>query len=175
MAVTPRTRFEVFKRDDFTCRYCGRKSPEVVLEADHIVPLCDGGTDDHINLTTSCWECNRGKSGVPLSETMTGEDPHDRAVMLLEQERQLREYNEVLTQERSRREARADILLDYWCSKTGVEEIPRRHFSWLMNELARTPDATIRNAMDVAVARGMVRDWRYLMVVVRNWREDARV
>jgi 5-methylcytosine-specific restriction endonuclease McrA len=38
LAVSVRTRFEVFKRDDFTCQYCGRKSPDVVLEADHIVP-----------------------------------------------------------------------------------------------------------------------------------------
>jgi hypothetical protein len=30
MALSVRTRFEVFKRDEFTCQYCGRKSPDVV-------------------------------------------------------------------------------------------------------------------------------------------------
>lgn len=27
-------RFEVFKRDMFTCQYCGRKAPDVILEVD---------------------------------------------------------------------------------------------------------------------------------------------
>jgi 5-methylcytosine-specific restriction endonuclease McrA len=31
MAITKKLRFEVFKRDNFTCRYCGRKTPEVIL------------------------------------------------------------------------------------------------------------------------------------------------
>jgi 5-methylcytosine-specific restriction endonuclease McrA len=43
MAVTPKVRFEVFKRDNFTCRYCGRKTPEVVLEVDHVVPVAEDG------------------------------------------------------------------------------------------------------------------------------------
>src|SRR5262249_12475071 len=29
-------RFEVFRRDDFRCTYCGRKPPEVVLHVDHV-------------------------------------------------------------------------------------------------------------------------------------------
>src|SRR5438045_6265774 len=31
-------RFEVFRRDDFTCQYCGRRAPEVILHADHVRP-----------------------------------------------------------------------------------------------------------------------------------------
>lgn len=29
--VSNELRFEVFKRDKFTCQYCGRKAPDVVL------------------------------------------------------------------------------------------------------------------------------------------------
>ena len=71
MALSVRVRFEVFKRDLFTCRYCGKHSPEVILEIDHVVPCCDGGTDDLMNLVTACWDCNRGKAGVPLSDVIS--------------------------------------------------------------------------------------------------------
>jgi len=34
--VVPKSvRFEVFKRDSFTCKYCGAKAPEAVLHVDH--------------------------------------------------------------------------------------------------------------------------------------------
>ena len=55
-------RFEVFKRDSFTCQYCGKSAPDVVLEVDHIIPVSKGGDNDISNLITSCFECNRGKS-----------------------------------------------------------------------------------------------------------------
>lgn len=62
-------RFEVFKRDSFTCQYCGRKAPDVLLQIDHIEPIAKGGTNDLLNLTTACKECNSGKSDKRLSET----------------------------------------------------------------------------------------------------------
>ncbi len=50
MGVSRGLRFEVFKRDDFTCRYCGKKSPEAILEVDHVIPRSRKGTDDPENL-----------------------------------------------------------------------------------------------------------------------------
>lgn len=67
-ALSARLRFEIFKRDKFTCQYCGRKAPEVVLNCDHIEPVVRGGTDDILNLITSCKACNGGKGAVPLSD-----------------------------------------------------------------------------------------------------------
>jgi hypothetical protein len=64
--LSKRTRFEVFKRDGFRCMYCGQRPPEVVLVIDHIVPVVQGGTDEPTNLTTACYTCNAGKSGIPL-------------------------------------------------------------------------------------------------------------
>ncbi|MCW0235261.1 MAG: HNH endonuclease [Ferrovibrio sp.] len=54
-------RFNVLRRDEFRCTYCGRESPEVVLHVDHVKAAALGGTDDMGNLTTSCSECNQGK------------------------------------------------------------------------------------------------------------------
>ena len=66
--VSKKIRFEVFKRDYFTCQYCGRKPPEVQLEVDHIKPVAKGGTNDILNLITSCADCNRGKRDIELSD-----------------------------------------------------------------------------------------------------------
>jgi len=63
-----KTRFEVFQRDGFTCQYCGRKPPEVVLEVDHIMPRSKNGSDDMENLITSCFDCNRGKRDKNLTD-----------------------------------------------------------------------------------------------------------
>ena len=68
MSISKSVRFEIFTRDAFTCQYCGKRPPDAVLELDHIHPRSKGGDDDPLNLVTSCWECNRGKSAKVLGE-----------------------------------------------------------------------------------------------------------
>lgn len=66
--LSKRVRFEVFKRDQFKCQYCGAAAPDVILQVDHIKAVSKGGEDDILNLVTACVACNAGKSDVPLSE-----------------------------------------------------------------------------------------------------------
>ena len=66
--ISKRTRFEVFKRDKFTCQYCGMAAPYVTLHVDHIVPVAHGGTNDMENLVTSCMSCNLGKGTILVDE-----------------------------------------------------------------------------------------------------------
>ena len=173
MPVSPRLRFEIFKRDEFTCRSCGHKSPEVVLEVDHIVPVAEGGTDNPINLATSCWECNRGKSAVPLADVMTGEDPHDRAVMLLERERQLREYNEVLALVNERIENDIDALIDYWRTGTG-RSLYGKDLTGLEHSLERHPVEVVIRAMELAIRARKTAGLAYVHACLNNRSEDAR-
>ena len=67
-AISKKLRFEVFKRDNFTCQYCGRMAPDVILEVDHINPVKNGGDNNIMNLITSCFDCNRGKGKRTLTE-----------------------------------------------------------------------------------------------------------
>lgn len=67
-AISNKLRFEVFKRDCFKCQYCGKSAPDVTLNVDHIDPVVNGGTNDILNLITSCFECNNGKSGKLISD-----------------------------------------------------------------------------------------------------------
>jgi hypothetical protein len=58
-----------YRRDDFACRYCGRRRGRSVrLELDHFVPVARGGTDDPANLVTACFDCNRAKGARLLLE-----------------------------------------------------------------------------------------------------------
>ena len=57
--LTQAKRFEILKRDNYTCHYCHRTG--VVLEVEHVVALCNGGTNDDDNLVAACHDCNQGK------------------------------------------------------------------------------------------------------------------
>lgn len=65
-SISKHIRFEVFKRDRFTCQYCGKKAPDAVLHVDHIHPVSDGGDNNIMNLITACQGCNIGKSNRKL-------------------------------------------------------------------------------------------------------------
>lgn len=71
--ISKKLRFEVFKRDCFKCQYCGKASPDVVLEIDCIKPVAKGGKNEIMNLVTACTECNsgKGKRELPDSATVT--------------------------------------------------------------------------------------------------------
>lgn len=64
MAISRRLRYEVLRRDSYTCRYCGAKAPEVKITADHVVPVALGGTDEPSNLVAACDDCNGGKTST---------------------------------------------------------------------------------------------------------------
>ncbi len=67
-----RLRFQVLRRDNFKCQYCG-KSPatqsSVVLNVDHIIPWSEGGETTMENLRTLCSECNLGKSNLSPTQS----------------------------------------------------------------------------------------------------------
>lgn len=77
MAVSKRLRFEVLRRDNHTCRYCGRSAPEVKLTVDHVVPEALGGSDDPANLVAACADCNSGKSSVPADAAVVADVAQD--------------------------------------------------------------------------------------------------
>ncbi|HEY2848313.1 MAG TPA: HNH endonuclease signature motif containing protein [Gemmatimonadaceae bacterium] len=73
--TTRKIRFDVFMRDGFKCRYCGRSPPAVELHVDHVVPISKGGSDDLSNLAASCVDCNFGKRDKLLHVVKPEEEP----------------------------------------------------------------------------------------------------
>lgn len=98
--LSKRLRFDVFKRDGFSCQYCGATPPKVVLEVDHINPVALGGEDEIDNLVTACFACNRGKSANPLS--VVPQSLAEKAAEVAEREEQLKGYQDILAAKRER-------------------------------------------------------------------------
>lgn len=89
-----RLRFEVFKRDHFTCQYCGAQPPDVVLVADHITPVAAGGETSIENLLTACEWCNQGKSDRPLEQRAVRPDADLLYLETQQEAAELRRYHE---------------------------------------------------------------------------------
>jgi hypothetical protein len=73
MAVGQRLRYEILRRDNHACRYCGATAPTVKLNVDHVIPTSLGGSDKPDNLVTACADCNGGKTSS-MPNAMTVED-----------------------------------------------------------------------------------------------------
>lgn len=53
------TKKEILRRDDYTCQYCGQRSP--FLTVDHVIPRHLGGEYSWENLVAACPACNHRK------------------------------------------------------------------------------------------------------------------
>jgi len=68
LPLSPRDNDLLFKRDRFTCAYCGVRFPRHQLTRDHIVPRAAGGADTWMNCTAACFDCNQAKRDKPVHE-----------------------------------------------------------------------------------------------------------
>jgi hypothetical protein len=71
--VSKRLRYEILRRDNHACRYCGAAAPEAKLTVDHVVPVTLGGSDEPTNLVTACEACNSGKSATPADSPVVAD------------------------------------------------------------------------------------------------------
>lgn len=52
----------------WVCHYCRRSVPESERVAEHVVPLCRGGSDRMDNIVMSCRECDHLKGPLTAEE-----------------------------------------------------------------------------------------------------------
>lgn len=79
MAISKRLRFEVLRRDDFRCRYCGLTASDAELHLDHVIPSSLGGEDKPENLVACCKDCNAGKAASGPDEGTVADVAEDAA------------------------------------------------------------------------------------------------
>lgn len=171
-------RFEVFKRDAFTCQYCGQKPPDVVLQVDHINPVALGGDNDISNLVTSCEACNQGKKAKRLDITPRP----DADLVWLEMQQELAELRRYQMAKAERDRLTAQIvksLQQTWARTTGFDWAPAdRVICQMLTKYS--PDLVEEAILIVApkVAGGYVRqdrtDWlKYMHGTLRNLAEEG--
>lgn len=151
--LSKKTRFEIFKRDHFTCQYCGRKPPDVVLAVDHVIPVVAGGHNAEHNLLTACADCNNGKGPRGLDIVPARLDLIEKRRLIEERREQLVAYEGYLTEIKNEDEDRIDSVIavyDYM-----FENLERFHFhrSSIRNFLKLLPLPEVQEAMEIACER----------------------
>lgn len=161
--IGKKMRFEVFKRDKFTCQYCGRKAPDVILEVDHIKPVAEGGKNTILNLITSCRDCNRGKGKTILTVNEEMVKQQNRLQELAEKREQMELLMEWRNELADFEDAQAQKLSEYivtitpWrCSESGVSK--------LKNLVNRFSFQEVVDAIDISYSKYFTNNedsWQY--------------
>lgn len=177
MAVSKRARFEVLRRDDYTCRYC--RSREEALTIDHVLPVALGGSDDPSNLVACCKDCNSGKtSSSPDATTVT-----DVADVALKYSQALRENILTLTVKWTALRKTRLSLEAYWeesADAHGLWSAPPMDSNWsstLERWLSVGLDAEfLAEAMDITMAKSGIANanrFRYFCGVIYRTLDQA--
>jgi hypothetical protein len=171
-------RFDIFRRDGFTCQYCGRSPPEVVLHLDHIVPVIEGGDNDEMNLITACRDCNLGKGKKPLGQLQRPDA--DLEWLEIQQEvAELRAYQEAKRTRDAVITELVETLQDTWCDYSGLDWHPND--SLMRRMLGKyVPELVEQAIIEVSIkqAGGYFRgsnDWaKYIWGVLRTMEREAQ-
>ena len=149
-AIGKKVRFEVFKRDSFTCQYCGASAPDVVLQVDHIDPVSKGGEHSVMNFITSCQGCNAGKSDRLIS---------DDSVIKRQKEQldQLNERREQIEMMLKWREAMNDIAPDQQRNA-----VTRFMHGDMLQRIHRVGMHLVDDRSDATLTNGLREVWRHL-------------
>lgn len=152
-AVSTRQRFEIFKRDDFTCQYCGAHPPMAVLHCDHIVPVSKGGGNEEENLITACDKCNMGKAAKMLKDAPKSLE--SKAADVAEREEQIRGYAEVMQAKRERVEQDCWFALEPFLDRFSPDkrEIRKDWFGSVRQFVDKLDVFTVYDASILAVSR----------------------
>lgn len=150
-ALSKKTRFEVFKRDRFTCVYCGATPPGVLLHVDHVLAVANGGTNAIENLVTSCQPCNLGKSDRLLD--VVPASVREKAAEAAEREEQVIEYQKLLASIRLRIEDEAWEVADVFCNHFNKDGIRKDWLLSIKRFVERLGLYETLRAMEIAVVK----------------------
>lgn len=165
MAVSKRTRYEVFLRDDFTCQYC--RATDIRLTVDHVVPVALGGSDKPDNLVTACADCNAGKaSSTPSNATVAQvADDAERWASAL------RKAADVLAAEQAVLDEYKTVFIDNWPAylpsdwETSIESLFK----------AGLPEDMLREAASIATCARGIQTSRFRYFCGVAWKRVARM
>lgn len=168
MTVSKRTRFEVLRRDNHTCQYCGASAPDVKLQVDHVLPVALGGTDEPVNLTTACQPCNAGKASTHPTDTLVESVNEKTIAWQAARKRALEEWE----QSREVADSVCNAIYSAWTTDFHPENLPDGWQQTIRDfVIAGVPMRLLGDALDVTTSKDNLRwgqEFRYFCAVVRN-------
>jgi hypothetical protein len=173
--ISRRLRFEILRRDNNACRYCGGQPPEVKLTIDHVLPVALGGTDDPSNLCAACVACNGGKSSSNPDAATVAQVSED-AVRWAEA---MKLAAERLAQNKTAASEQMKPFFDEWFVLSGPGwryRLPSDAEDVLTQYLAAgMPPDVLRHAARIALRKRDVDDYfRYFRGVANNMLADLQ-
>lgn len=180
MALSKSRRFEIFKRDGFVCQYCGHRPDDglTILEVDHIEPRSLGGTDDELNLITSCQECNSGKNARRLADVHPRPDADLKYLQLQQEIGEAKRYQRSLALREEAQEEIISMLTLLWGGLTEDALDWHPHPRVIRQFLAKYPpeivEAGLRDIAPKVVTNYIKGSWvPYCWAVMRKlWESD---
>lgn len=160
--VSKTLRFEIFKRDSFTCQYCGAHPPAIVLEIDHIIPVASGGGNQMDNLISACLNCNRGKSARSLNSIPQSLQAKAKAIK--EREAQIKGYSNIMEAKRIRIESEAKLVEEVFSRFHDGYELTEYSLASVRRFIERLGAPVVIDAMETACTASWVRsnnDFKY--------------
>jgi HNH endonuclease len=171
VTVSSRVRFEVFRRDDYTCRYC--RAADQPLTVDHVLPTVLGGTDDPSNLVTACRDCNAGKGSTAPDSPLVAQVTDDAVRWALAMQKAAAQALAA----REDAQGYVGAFDEHWQSyekKPGGTPVPRNagYASTLRTWQAMgLPLPILLDSVDIAMGNDRLPDskvWRYLCGIAWN-------
>lgn len=156
--ISKKIRFEVFKRDKFTCQYCGKQAPDAVLVIDHIHPVSKGGEDVMLNYITSCETCNAGKGARTLDDQSVLAKQRAEVERLAERREQVEMMLQWHRGLEAERHYERDALAERWSELVNPFALTDSGLRAAEKYLRSFSLADLLSAMDVAVSQYVKRD-----------------
>lgn len=150
-SISPKTKFEIFKRDGFTCQYCGSHPPSAILHIDHINPVSKGGDNSDGNLITSCSNCNGGKAARLL--TSIPKSLKQKSEEIAEKEKQINGYYKVMEAQKIRIETDVWRVAEILCKSYPIDGMRRDWFNSIKRFNENLGVHVVMDAMEIAASK----------------------
>ena len=150
-ALSKKTRFDVFKRDEFRCQYCGTSPPSVILEIDHIKPVSKNGDNSEDNLITACFDCNRGKAANELS--VVPDTLAKKMKMVEEKAEQMKAYERMLRSRKASVTRKINKIERIFKESFDDRQFTDSFKTSIRQFLEKLPAPVVEDAMEIASAK----------------------
>jgi hypothetical protein len=132
------------------------KAPDILLEIDHIDPASKGGTNDLLNLTTSCQACKAGKSDRKLTDDSVVERQRkqleelqkrkEQIEMMLEWQREVSKLDDFTVNQLA--EFWAELIPPYSLNDNGKRTLKKLLSKYIMDEIMEAMKISINEYVE---------------------------
>lgn len=150
LIISDNNRFNIIKRDKHTCRYCGRKPPEVELDIDYDLPVTEGGTENIDNLITLCRQCKIGKNFETSENDISDE------------------WQQII----KKREEDFEDIKKYWSTCMSYKFLDYDE-EVIRNLIKKYNPIWIKKAIKITSEKDIKKYGNYISAIIKNWEEKG--